>query len=41
MIESYLLGIATGFFIGVAVALVPEMARKCKREYIELKRRTK
>lgn len=41
MIESYLLGIATGFFIGVAVAIVPEMLRKCKREYIELKRRTK
>lgn len=40
MIESYLLGIATGFFIGVAVAIVPEMARKCKREYI-VKRRTK
>lgn len=39
MIESYLLGIATGFFIGVAVAVVPEMLRKCKREYIELKRR--
>lgn len=41
MIESYLLGIATGFFIGVAVAIVPEMIKNCKREYIELKRRQK
>lgn len=39
MIEIYLLGIATGFFIGVAVAIVPEMAKKRKGEYIELKRR--
>lgn len=41
MIESYLIGLATGFFLGVAVAIVPEMIRKCKIEYIELKRRTK
>lgn len=39
MIESYLLGIATGFFIGVAVALVPEMVRKCKREFVDITRR--
>jgi len=41
MLESYLLGIATGFFIGVAVAIVPEMIKSCKREFVELKRRTK
>lgn len=32
MIESYLLGIATGFFIGVAVTIVPELIRRCRRE---------
>lgn len=41
MIESYLLGIATGFFIGVAVVVIPEKLRRVKGEYIELKRRQK
>jgi len=39
MIESYLMGMVTGFLLGVAVALVPEMARKCKREFVDITRR--
>lgn len=39
MIKSYLLGIATDFFIGVAVAIVPEIFRKCKRKFVDTTRR--
>lgn len=41
MIESYLLGIATGFFIGVAVVVIPEKLRRVKGEYIDITRRQK
>ena len=39
MIESYLLGIATGFFIGVAVMVIPEKLRRVKGEFVDITRR--
>jgi len=38
MIESYLMGLVTGFFIGVAVAVVPEKIKKLRRvDYIDIR----
>ena len=38
MIESYLIGMATGFFIGVAVVIVPEKIKKLRRvDYIDIR----
>lgn len=39
MIESYLLGMVTGFVLGVAVAIIPERLKAYKDNYIELRRR--
>ena len=39
MIESYLLGIATGFFLGVAVMAIPERLRRAKGEFVDITRR--
>jgi hypothetical protein len=38
MIESYLMGLVTGFFIGVAVIAVPEKIKKLRRvDYIDIR----
>lgn len=37
MTISYLLGIMTGFFLGIAVMAIPGKLKKYKKNYIELK----
>jgi len=39
MIESYLLGMVTGFVLGVAVIIIPEKLKMYKDNYVELRRR--
>lgn len=41
MIESYLIGLATGFFVGIAVIIIPEKLRLIRndQEYIDISRR--
>lgn len=39
MIESYLMGMVTGFLLGMAVVIVPEQLRKLRNtdKYIDLR----